>query len=176
MSQSSLGMALVGLAEAQPQSGYALRNVFENSPLGVFSSSPGSIYPALAKLTTAGFLDRRPQAGGEKPLYHVTDSGRQALHRWLRSAITVEEIAKDVDVVLLRFAFLQNAPKASWTLQFLLSFIDAVRDHLNRLEEFLQSDAGRVLSMHGRLAMQNGIRGYETHLAWAMDAMKEFQS
>ena len=39
-----LSYALLGLMQMEPRSGYALRKVFETTPLGGYSSSPGSIY------------------------------------------------------------------------------------------------------------------------------------
>ncbi|WP_428028013.1 PadR family transcriptional regulator [Altererythrobacter sp.] len=173
MTQTSLGLALIGLAFAKPQTGYALRKAFEDSPLGVFSSSPGSIYPALAKLEKAGLLDRRPQAVGGKPLYHVTQSGRGVLHDWLSAEITIEEVAREVDLVLLRFAFLQSFPDDALTRRFLRSFSNAVGKHLDALRTFLESAEGQALSAHGRWAMQNGILGYETHLNWAEFVLEE---
>ena len=50
MKHTALGYALIGLVQEDPRSGYALRKVFEDTPMGAFSSSPGSIYPALKKL------------------------------------------------------------------------------------------------------------------------------
>lgn len=172
--QTSLGLALIGLAFAKPQTGYALRKVFEESPLGIFSSSPGSIYPALAKLENAGLLQRRPQAVGGRPLYHVTESGRGVLLEWLDAAITVEEVARNVDHILLRFAFLQSFPdNDDLTRRFLRSFRKAVKTHLQGLRAFMESDEGQSLSSHGRWAMQNGILGYESHLDWAEDVLRE---
>jgi DNA-binding PadR family transcriptional regulator len=47
---TTLGYALLGLIRAEPRTGYALRMVFETTPMGSYSSSPGSIYPALKSL------------------------------------------------------------------------------------------------------------------------------
>ena len=40
---TSLGYALLGLIHLQPQSGYGLRKVFESTPMGHYSWSPGAI-------------------------------------------------------------------------------------------------------------------------------------
>jgi DNA-binding PadR family transcriptional regulator len=173
---SPLGNALLGLVMAAPQTGYALRKVFETTPLGTFSSSPGSIYPALGKLAKSGLLElRSPKTGGKK-LYHITDNGQAALDVWLRTSVTLDEIADNVDHVLLRFAFLQSIPTNAATRNFLLSFESAVRAHLKNLCVYMDTAHGRALSRHGRLAMDNGIRGYEAHLAWSIHAQKEFTS
>ena len=53
-----LSFALLGLIGMEPRSGYKLRKVFETTPLGNYSSSPGSIYPALRALEKAGLVRR----------------------------------------------------------------------------------------------------------------------
>ena len=79
MTLTALTYALLGLVRATPRTGYALRKVFEDTPMGSFSSSPGSIYPALDKLVRAELLERRPPATGGKPLFHITPEGEAHL-------------------------------------------------------------------------------------------------
>ena len=47
---SRLEGALLGLLHGEARSGYALRKVFQDTPMLHFSDSPGSIYPALKRL------------------------------------------------------------------------------------------------------------------------------
>lgn len=176
MKISTLGYALLGLITAKPETGYALRKVFESTPLGKFSSSPGSIYPALGKLVKEGLLEIRPPNEGGKNLHHITHGGSLALESWLKAPVTIDEVAKNVEHVLLRFAFLQSIENICVTCQFLKSFETAFRDHLNHLKNFMTTPEGRALSRHGRLAMENDIRVFEAHLAWSIDAQKEFTS
>ena len=42
---TSLEYALLGLIHMQPQSGYDLRKIFETTPMGHYSSSPGAMAP-----------------------------------------------------------------------------------------------------------------------------------
>lgn len=176
MQTTPLGYALIGLAIAMPSSGYAFRKVFETTPLGAFSSSPGSIYPALGKLTKAGFLKQRPDTNPHKPVYHATQAGRAALSVWVLAPVSVEEVANEIDIALLRFAFLEsvNDPKA--TLRFLATFIGSVETHLEQLTHYLGSEAAAALSPYGRLAMQSGIAGYEAQRAWAVGAQQVFEN
>lgn len=176
MQLTPLGYALIGLVLAKPQSGYALRNVFETTPMGSFSSSPGSIYPALDKLLKAGMLDKRAPETGGKNLFHVTPLGEQTMASWLRAPVTQEEIAKSVDNVLLRFAFLQSVDEVGVTLDFLSSFETAMRGQIESLETYLDSPESSNLSRHGRLAVENGLRGFRAHLNWVATAMEAFTS
>jgi len=51
-----LDYALLGLLNKRPAAGYALRRLFQTTPLGVYSDSPGSIYPALRRLHRLGLV------------------------------------------------------------------------------------------------------------------------
>ena len=169
-----LGYALIGLAIAEPRTGYALRKVFETTPMGRYSSSPGSIYPALAKLEGNGLLEKRPASGAAKENYHATRKGRAALKRWLVDPVTLDDVANNMEVTMLRFAFLESVGDVTRTIEFLYSFREAVDAHLKQLRVYMKSAAGASLSAHGRLAMESGIGGYAAQLKWADHAIREF--
>ena len=64
MNASPLDYLLVGLLSGGPRSGYDLRRQIGDSPLRVYSDSPGAIYPALRRLaihstTASGDLFRK---------------------------------------------------------------------------------------------------------------------
>ncbi|WP_370338000.1 PadR family transcriptional regulator [Parvularcula marina] len=172
MTLTSLSYALIGLALAAPRTGYALRKVFEDTPLGAFSSSPGSIYPALRKLTASGHLDARTD--GNSAIYHVTAKGRRVLRDWALAPVTLHEISREADIALLRFAFQEMLGDAAGTRAFLLSFREAVTAHIAGLEAYMESDDVIHMSVHGRLAMENGIMSYRCNLAWAEKALRAF--
>src|SRR5438128_1223789 len=103
-----LSFALLGLVRQQPRSGYALRKVFETTPLGDYSSSPGSIYPALKSLENAGMVETRDARDARgKGSYHLTARGTAALKKWLDAPIT------DLGEAMLRFAFLGDDDQAA---------------------------------------------------------------
>ncbi|MCP2671984.1 PadR family transcriptional regulator [Maricaulaceae bacterium EIL42A08] len=174
MNITALGYALLGLVRARPRTGYALRKVFETTPMGAFSSSPGSIYPALKKLVNAGLIEKRSKATGGSALHYLTPRGGDMMMAWLRAPVTIDEVASSIDLVLLRFAFLEDAGDDAITRQFLSSFEDAVAHHTRDLEAYLTGPEGQSLSRHGRLAVENGIRGFKAHIQWAAFAKREF--
>jgi DNA-binding PadR family transcriptional regulator len=65
--------ALLLLAE-EPRNGYQIMQVIEERSGGVWSPSPGSVYPALAQLEDEGLI-RTEQSEGRK-LFAITDAGR----------------------------------------------------------------------------------------------------
>jgi DNA-binding PadR family transcriptional regulator len=65
--------ALLLLAE-EPRNGYQIMQEVEERSEGVWSPSPGSVYPALAQLEDEGLI--RTQESEGRKLFAITDAGR----------------------------------------------------------------------------------------------------
>jgi DNA-binding PadR family transcriptional regulator len=104
VSGSTLGYALLSLLTRGPATGYQLTQQVK-APLGHFWTARHSqIYPELARLAAAGWVDSVEQAGPgprAKKTYAVTPAGLAALRAWLvipptaqpRSEITLKAYA-----------------------------------------------------------------------------------
>ena len=53
MRHSDLSHLLLGMIRRGPRTGYELRRILKETPLGRFSDSPGSVYPVLERLEAA---------------------------------------------------------------------------------------------------------------------------
>ena len=162
-----LSYALLGLVRQLPRSGYALRKVFETTPLGGYSSSPGSIYPALKALEKAGLLETRSSASHGKGLYHLTPGGERALDDWLGAPIG------DLGEAMLRFAFLPD-DDAHAIHSFLDRFEQAASAQAQGLGAFLAGDGADGMSMKARLAVEHGRHGLQASVDWARWARRQF--
>ena len=169
-----LGYALLGLIKTAPRSGYKLRMLFETTPNATYSSSPGSIYPALKALEKAGLVTQRPPTGAKR-LYHLTEAGEAALKAWLKAPVGDEEIARHLDMALLRFAFLDILGDREASLRFLASFEAAARAHAASLATFLDGADGQELTLQGRLAVEHGLKSVICSADWAADAQQRLQ-
>ena len=78
--------ALLLLAE-EPRNGYQIMQEVEERSGGVWSPSPGSVYPALAQLEDEGLI-RSEEIDGRK-LFALTDAGRGLAERAERQAGSV---------------------------------------------------------------------------------------
>lgn len=165
-----LGYALLGLIAAESRSGYALRMLFETTPMGVFSSSPGSIYPALKSLGAKGLVQTIGRGRGGR--FEITAAGAKALDSWLRLPVTQEEVARRLDLPLLRFAFLTGNPDRSLTDAFLRSFRAATAAQAAELKAFLETGSGASMPLQARLAVEHGQRSLETSARWAADSLR----
>ncbi len=164
-----LGYALLGLVRAEKRSGYALRKVFETTLLGNYSSSPGSIYPALKSLEKAGLIVAEPIPRGS--LFAITQAGTGALDAWL----TAPAAGDSTDILMLRFAFLQDLDRPDVTRAFLISFADAARGQLDSIRAFMGGDIGPAMPLQSRLAVDFGMRSVAASLAWAENALKALE-
>lgn len=160
-----LSYALLGLIRAEARSGYALRKVFETTPMGSFSSSPGSVYPALKNLQKAGVVESRP--AGKKSVFAITPGGEAAFDAWLRQPVTAGE---NTDIALLRFAFLHDYPDRQLSLAFLLSYARACHDKIVGLKAFMTGDTWQEMPLQTRLAVMHGLRITEAAAEWAAEA------
>src|SRR5690349_18390809 len=77
LASGDLRLVALYLIEQQPRHGYDLIKAVEERSNGVYSPSPGIVYPALTYLEEAGFVTSSPD--GNKKLFTITESGRRHL-------------------------------------------------------------------------------------------------
>ena len=175
---SVLGYALLGLLSSRPSSGYDLRKTFALTPMRTFSDSPGAIYPALQRLEESGLIRGKVQDGSglrRRKIYRLTADGAVALKKWVGKPVTSEEVIGGMDELLLRFAFMDSVIERLAVIEFLRTLEQELKSYVPTLREYLQSEGSRM-QMSGRLALENGIRGYETQLRWVRDALTTYES
>ena len=168
---SPLAGALLGLLAEEPRSGYALRKLFQSTPMRHFSDSPGSIYPALRRLARAHLIEGTIEnARSLKPrqVFHVTPRGAAALRDWLTEPLTRNRVAYDHDHVL-RFVFMPRVIGLPATMQFLEHFERALDAYIAELKAFARAAAAQM-PLAGRLGLQSGTASFEAQRRWARTA------
>ncbi len=91
-----LDYAILGILQNQDLSGYGIRKMFEETALGNYSSSPGTIYPALNRLQKFNFIVKKMQKKSEKHLFHINNKGLEALKLWLLLPLEKNDIEKKI--------------------------------------------------------------------------------
>lgn len=163
---SLLGYAILGLLRDNPGTGYEIRKVFETALLRRFSSSPGSIYPALKRLETEELIARgKPRKGP----YAITESGRRALVDWLTRPVTSRDVERDEDILLLKFVFMEGLVGLERRLAFLAS-LESAADELSQRLIRARDSAIRSMPLHGRLTLEHQIAVAQTTQSWAARA------
>ena len=76
--QGHLKFVILRLLAEKPRHGYEIIKEIEDRFGGMYSPSPGTVYPTLTLLEDLGFAVARPEEGGKK-IYEITDEGRAHL-------------------------------------------------------------------------------------------------
>ncbi len=74
-----LRLYLLKLLDEAPRHGYEVIRLLQDRFMGVYSPSPGTIYPRLARLEEEGLLTHDEEDG--RKIYRITDKGREEINR-----------------------------------------------------------------------------------------------
>jgi DNA-binding PadR family transcriptional regulator len=171
---SPLRLAILGLVAMHPQSGYDLRKVFETTPMGNFSSSPGAIYPALKALEKKGWIRGEPvntESLRPRLVYSLTDEGDAVLRAELEKPVTHEDLIWHFDLVMLRFAFIERVGYSE-----ALRFLGELQTEADSYVDYLEGLMGSMrenLTPCGTLALEHGIQSSRGTARWAKKAIEE---
>jgi DNA-binding PadR family transcriptional regulator len=171
----ALGYALLGLLQ-KPSSGYDLRKVFSSTSMKTYSGSPGAIYPALQRLEKQGLIRGTVEEGSglrRRQIFRLTPQGLAELKTWITLPITKEDLVSGLKTVMLRFALSEPAIGPAASLAILKSLETALQPHLQNLREQLQ--AMKAAPASARLALECGIRSYESLLDWTRFAITTYE-
>ena len=84
-----LRLYLLKLLEESPRHGYEVIRLLQDRFLGVYSPSPGTIYPRLARLEEEGLVTHEVSNG--KKIFTITDKGRAELNDRLDELAELEQ-------------------------------------------------------------------------------------
>jgi DNA-binding PadR family transcriptional regulator len=171
---TTLEYALLGLLARKVMSGYDVHRLFIQTPLAHFSSSPGSIYPALKRLARRGLvtdtLDRSTEARPRR-VYSLTEAGSAALDAWLRQPVTREELVRNQQAMILRFSLVEGRLAPEEVIAYLEGYRREVVSYLAELGTARDRMAGS--SLYERLALEHGIQAYEGQIRWIDRAISQ---
>ncbi len=173
-----LDYAILGLLQRQSLSGYRIRKIFETTALGNYSSSPGTIYPALKRLKKLGLIiqgERSCDQTDGPNRFAITPEGVEILVRWLAKPLEREGISKHMKETMLRFALMEDLLSEDQKVDFMKSFISETRKEIKTLETELKNEQDRM-SLHAKLALEYGITVLKTNRRWGRKALKEMMN
>src|SRR5271168_1896492 len=77
LASGDLQLVILALLSEKPRHGYELIKPGHEHSSGIYTPSPGMVYPALTYLEDTGFA--ASEAEGTKKLYHITEAGAEHL-------------------------------------------------------------------------------------------------
>jgi len=172
---STLSLAILGRISMHPMSGYDVRKVFLSTAWKTFSSSPGAIYPALKRLETAGFIKgtvEKKDTLRPRKIYLLTEKGREALVEYLSRPLTREDIIWRLDIISLRFAFMDKLLEKERIFSFLQKLGTEIDSYLRILAEE-NMRLKKNMSFCGWAAFQLGVENLKTYARWAKRIQNE---
>jgi DNA-binding PadR family transcriptional regulator len=143
-----------------PLTAYGVRTVFKNSTTAGWSSSSGSIYPAIKRLENGNLIAREAPADlrGTRQLT-ITTHGLEAIRGWML-ALTPEMGSATPDPIRTRSQFLTCLPAAQRS-----EFVKAAREHtlshlaiLEAHEASIRDEEALILDHLGTLGSVNELR------------------
>ena len=84
-----LRLYLLKLLDEAPRHGYEVIRLLQDRFLGIYSPSPGTIYPRLARLEEEGLVTHDEVDG--KKVYRITEKGREEIHARVDDLADLEE-------------------------------------------------------------------------------------
>ena len=154
--------------------GYGIRKIFETTALGNYSSSPGTIYPALKRLQKLGMAEKLESKDDGKSKFFITPLGEQLFKSWLIQPLSLTDVEKKLDEVILRFGFMDSLSNQREKVLFLETLGDLLTDYCVQLEDYHKKEYDN-LPLHGRLAFEHGIASYKTTLKWCNNTLLLFK-
>jgi len=103
-------------------------------------------------------------------LFRPTASGKRAFKSWQTRAISSDDVVHRVDELMLRFSFMDETAGSAQAMRFLKALAKELAAYIPNLRHFLRVQRASM-PLSGRLALESGIRGYETLLDWARSAL-----
>lgn len=105
-----LSHAILAFLNYQPMTGYDLKKFFDQSVKHFWSATQSHIYKSLDTLDKEGWATARviPQDG--KPSrreYHITQTGREELRRWLVTPLPMEAV-REASLIQIFFSAYQH--------------------------------------------------------------------
>ncbi|TFC95803.1 MULTISPECIES: PadR family transcriptional regulator [Cryobacterium] len=180
----SLTIALLGILDLTPMTGYDLKKSIAASVSHFWSADQSQIYRTLAVLVADGLAEVEviPQEGRpDRHEHHITPAGRRALDEWLRSPLQPE---KPHDAFLMRLFFVGTLgvpatravlrARRSQATVMLAGLQSVVEQEQARREPDDRSpdDLGRRLR---HATLRNGILHAQAELAWLTETKEALE-
>ncbi len=166
---------ILGLLKDRPMHGYEIKQRFEHISGLFWKVSYGSLYPALRKLSAEGYIFQQPapEDHAGRKVFHLTESGQDALLAWLREAGNFDELNRNSrNEFMLRLTFFTYLPKIE-ALDLVNRRLGNIRRKLDEL--VAKTDEIRRRNEKGdyyrRAMLDYIVRSVRTEMNWLEDIL-----
>jgi DNA-binding PadR family transcriptional regulator len=127
------GNLLALVVRTQPVTAYQLIRMYEQSPTPTISSSKGSVYPMIRRLTRRGFLRTEAVSGDRRnpETLHCTEAGLEAVRQWVKGLRSDHALIGDpMRTRILSFDLLSRDEQIEWIVNA-KALLEAKRQELD---------------------------------------------
>jgi len=166
---TTLDYIILGLIQSETLTGYRIRKTFEDTALGNFGGSPGTIYPALKRLEKNKLVSKQIVEENTKSVYFITAEGLEQLRLWLETLPSKDEVRKNMELLVLKFAFMDPMISLEQKIGFLETLKFELENYLKELENFYRREKNNMPKT-GMIAFEHGLLSYRTNIEWCVQA------
>ncbi len=154
---------LLGFLMSRELTGYDFKKMMEKSTANFYDASFGSIYPALARLSKKGWIQKREAMAGSKlkKFYLLLPPGREAFLEWLDQPIPQGACCQEL---LLRVFFFKHLSPARSAFR-LREYRESLEEEIAKLEE-LDTLIPPAADYFKRSTLLFGLEYYRYVIGW----------
>ena len=104
-----------------------------------------------------------PVTGTQKHEFGITATGSKVLKAWLEKSPDNNGIQKDLDLLILKFAFMDSMVDTYQKVEFLQRMLNALQLYLDELEDFYVHQK-KMMPLTGQLSFEYGLLSYYTEI------------
>ncbi len=178
----SLEHAILGFLQYKPMTGYDLKKIFDTSVRHFWPADQSHIYRTLAKLADQGLARQEIIEQTDRPdrkVYHITQSGREELHRWLAGPIPMEE-SRSAPLVQVFFSGQLSDEEILAKFESAAAMMRAVLERYDQVpglaEGYIRDLDDPRESYFWMLTLELGMRTMRANLEWAESVIKNIQA
>lgn len=166
---------LLGLLHEKPMSGYELKKTIDYTVGFFYSTSFGSLYPALKRLEEKEYVIAEKVEGDSKnkKIYTVQKAGKEAFKKWLGQPL---KSSKNEHLIKIFFIDYLDEEKRSYLLEEFQFNLKKERLMLKEVEQIVIGELAELTNpqdFYYRLSvLQYGIRHFEMELEWLEDIIR----
>ena len=166
---TTLDYIILGLIQQEPLTGYRIRKTFEDTALGNFGGSPGTIYPALKRLEKNKLISKQHVEESTKSNFSISAEGLKQLRSWLEMPPSASEVRKNMELQVLKFAFMDPMTDSKRKIEYLETLKFELENYLKELEQFFRKEKNNM-PQTGMIAFEHGLMSYQTSIEWCTRA------
>lgn len=178
----SLEHAILGFLTYHPLSGYDLKKVFDETVRHFWPATQSQIYRTLSRMAHEGLVRVEKVEQEDRPdrkVYHITDTGRQELRRWLLTPLPPRKV-REPELIQVFFAgqltdaeIIQRLEHAAERLHALLQYY---RQLPQEPEAYVEQAGSPREAFFWVLTLEHGIAMTRAELEWLQSVIQRLKN